>query len=119
MLLMVGGVAGTVLRFSMEKGVLRMSPASSLPRAFPRAQFAVNFAGCFALGVLLGKLIRHDLPATYYVLLGGVITAFSIFSLQLVELTQSRLYGLAGLRAFTGWLVGTGAAVVGVVVSMR
>ncbi|MFI6012612.1 CrcB family protein [Streptomyces sp. NPDC051243] len=115
LLLILGGAAGTLLRFSIEKGVLKVWPGAPVPWT----PFTLNFAGCFTLGILLGSVIVHDLPATYYMLLGGGITTFSIFGLQLVEMTQSRLYGVAGFRAFTGWLVGTGAAAVGVVVSLR
>ncbi|MFB8759282.1 CrcB family protein [Streptomyces nigra] len=115
LLLILGGAAGTLLRFSIEKGVLKVWPGD-LALWKP---FTVRFAGCFTLGILLGSVIVHDLPATYYMLLGGGITTFSIFGLQLVEMTGSRLYGVAGLRAFVRWLVGTGAAAVGVVVSMR
>jgi fluoride exporter len=113
-LLILGGAAGTLLRFSIEKGVVEVWPGDP----FPWASFSVNFAGCFTLGVLLGGAIGHDLSATYYVPLGGSITTFSVCGLQLVELTRSGLYGVAGLRAFTGWLVGTGAAALGVVVSL-
>ncbi|MCZ4603690.1 hypothetical protein O3S80_07865 [Streptomyces sp. Lzd4kr] len=115
LLLIFGVAAGTMLRFSIEKGILKVWPGDPAPWA----SFSVNFAGCFTLGILLGSLIVHELPASYFALLSGSITMFSIVSLQLLELTRSQLYGMAGLRALTGWLVGTGATVVGVVVSLR
>lgn len=104
-----------MLRFLIEKGILKVRPGDPTPWA----SFSANFAGCFALGVLPESLIVRGLPASYYVLLSGSITMFSIVSLQLLELTRDRLYSMAGLRAFTGWLVGTGAAVAGVAVSLH
>lgn len=86
---------------------------------FPWAPFTVNFAGCFLLGVLLGILNAYDAPASVYVLIGGAITAFSIFGHQIVELLRNGQHGMAGMRALVGWFVGSAAAVAGVVVGMR
>ncbi|MFJ7072165.1 CrcB family protein [Streptomyces sp. NPDC098781] len=115
LLLFLGGVGGAALRFGLEKALFRVWSRESMPRA----AFVVNFGGCFTIGVLLGALIASDQPSSVYVFLGGAITAFSIFGHELLGLTQSGLYGIAGLRAFTGWLVGTGAATVGVLTGMQ
>jgi CrcB protein len=115
LLVILGGVGGAALRYFIEKGVFQVWRGDP----FPWAPFAVNLAGCFVLGVLLSRATVSDLPLSVYVLLGGAITAFSVFGHQLVELLQRGLHAMAGLRALTGWLVGTGAAVVGVVVGMR
>ncbi|MEU9244392.1 CrcB family protein [Streptomyces sp. NPDC048385] len=114
LLVLLGGAGGAALRHVVENGVFQVWRGDP----FPWAAFTVNFAGCFALGVVLGAATAHDLPVSVSMLLGGAITAFSVFGHQLVELLQSGQYGIAGLRALTGWLVGTGAAVAGVVVSM-
>lgn len=115
LLVILGGAIGAALRYTLEKGVLKIWPGTP----FPWAPFAADFGGCFVLGVLLGLAISHGLPASVYMLLGGAITAFSVFGHQFLELTRRGLHALAGLRALTGWLVGTGAAVAGVVVGMR
>jgi len=115
LLVILGGAIGAALRYTLEKGVLKVWPGGPSPWA----PFAANFGGCFVLGILLGRAIAHDLPASVYVFLGGAITAFSVFGHQFLDLLRSGLHAMAGLRAFTGWLVGTGAAVAGVVVGMR
>lgn len=114
LLVMLGGAGGAALRYLIEKGVFQVWRGNPIPWA----PFTVNFAGCFVLGVMLGEAAARHLPGSVYVLLGGAITAYSIFGHQLVELLQRGLHGTAGLRALTGWFVGTGAAVAGVVVSM-
>jgi fluoride ion exporter CrcB/FEX len=85
----------------------------------PWAAFVVNFSGCFTLGVFLGNTIARDLPSSVLLLLGGAITTFSIFGHEFLRLAQGGLYGLAGLRAFTSWLVGAGVATVGVLVGLQ
>lgn len=114
LLMILGGASGAALRHAIERSVFRAWPGDSLPWA----PFAVNFGGCFVLGILLGRAIAHGLPASVYVFLGGAITAFGVFGHRFLELTRSGLHAAAGLRAFTGWLVGTGAAVAGVVVGV-
>lgn len=115
LLVILGGVGGAALRYVIEKGVFQVWRRDP----FPWVPFTVNFAGCFVLGVLLGRATASGLPVSVYVLLGAAITAFSVFGHQLIELLQRGLHAMAGLRALTGWLVGTGAAVAGVVVGMR
>lgn len=114
LMMFLGGVGGAVLRFGLEKALFKVWAADPLPWA----AFVLNFSGCFALGFLLGDLITSNQPSSVYVLLGGSVTAFSIFGHELLRLTQSGLYGIAGQRAFTGWLVGTGAATAGVLTGM-
>lgn len=114
-MMFLGAVGGAASRLVLEKGLFRVWPQEPVPWA----GFVVNFSGCFALGVFLGNAIARDLASSVYLLLGGAITTFSIFGHELLRLAQGRLYGMAGLRAFTGWLVGTGAATVGAVVGLR
>ncbi|MFJ4820448.1 CrcB family protein [Streptomyces sp. NPDC088801] len=114
LMMFLGAVAGAALRLVLEKGLFRVWPHEP----WPWAAFTVNFSGCFALGVFLGNAITRDLPSSVHLLLGGAITTFSIFGHELLRLAQGGLYGMAGLRAFTGWLVGAAAATVGVVVGL-
>lgn len=115
LLMFLGGVGGAALRFGLEKALFRRWP----DELFPWAAFVVNFGGCFVFGVLLGNLIASDQPSSAYALLGGAITAFSVFGHELLRLARSGLYGIAGLRAFTGWLVGCGAATAGVLTGLQ
>ncbi|MBX7555626.1 CrcB family protein [Streptomyces sp. NPDC004232] len=110
----LGGAGGAALRYALEKSVFQVWSGV----AFPLASFTVNFAGCFLLGVALGRASACHPPGSVYVLLGGAITAFSVFGHQLLEFLRSGQHGMAGLRALVGWLVGTAAAVMGVLVSM-
>lgn len=115
LMLFLGGVGGAALRFGLERALFKVWPHEP----FRWVAFAVNFSGCFALGLLLGDLIASDKPASVHVLLGGAITSFSVFGHELLRLTQSGLYGIAGLRACTGWLVGAGAATAGALTAMQ
>ncbi|MGP3989283.1 FluC/FEX family fluoride channel [Streptomyces sp. 3N207] len=114
LMMFLGAVGGAALRFGLEKGLFKMWPGEPVPWA----AFAVNFSGCIALGLFLGNVVASDLPSSVYVLLGGAITTFSIFGHELLRLTQGGLSGI-GLRVFTGWVVGAGAATVGVFVGMQ
>lgn len=115
LLVILGGAGGAALRYAAEKGVFQVWRGDPLPWA----PFTVNFAGCFLLGILLGRANAYDVPSSVYVLIGGAITAFSIFGHQLLELLRSGQHGTAGLRALVGWFVGSAAAVAGAVVGMR
>ncbi|MBQ0865881.1 CrcB family protein [Streptomyces sp. A73] len=114
LMMLLGAVGGAALRFGLEKGLFKVWPGEPVPWA----AFAVNCSGCIALGVFLGNVVAGDLPSQMLVLLGGAITTFSIFGHELLKLTQGGLYG-TGLRVFTGWVIGAGAAVVGVFVGMH
>lgn len=113
LLVFLGMAGGAGLRYAIEKCAFQVWRGDPLPWA----AFTVNFGGCFLLGLLLGRADTYGLPTAAYILLGGAITAFSIFGLEIIELVQTGLHEMAGLRALTGWLVGTGAAVAGVFVS--
>ncbi|MFE6619852.1 CrcB family protein [Streptomyces sp. NPDC057740] len=115
LMLFLGGVGGAALRFGLEKALFKAWPHEP----FRWAAFALNFSGCFGFGLLLGDLIASDKPASVHVLLGGAITTFSVFGHELLRLTRSGLYGIAGLRACTGWLVGAGAATAGALTGVQ
>lgn len=73
---LIGGL-GALARFVVDGAV-----ASRLGRGFPFGTLAVNLAGAFALGVLVGAAVRgeaYDIAGT------GLIGAFTTFSTWALE----------------------------------
>jgi CrcB protein len=88
------GATGTLLRYAL--GLLLVRPD---PRAFPWATFAVNIAGCAAIGVASGIFERTPVaaPALRTALMVGLLGGFTTFS----------SFALDGLRmASAGYLAG-------------
>ena len=111
----LGGAAGAVLRYQLNRGMTRVFGPQSMV-AFPWATLTVNVLGSLAMGILAGYLARvgsaHGEQWRLLIgigLLGG-FTTFSSFSLELMLLIErgqpaaalsyaciSVLAGLAGL----------------------
>ena len=96
LLIMVGGAAGTYLRYLVGKWVA----AQPWGHGFPTGTLLINVSGCFLLGVMAALLLER-LPPGYedwYLLLGtgfcGGFTTFSTFELETYHL----------LRHGDGWL---------------
>lgn len=94
LLVAVGGAAGAVLRFAIDRGVQRAHGSR-----FPWGTFAVNALGSFVLAVLAASalsLSESDAPA---LLLGtglcGALTTFSTFGHETVRLYGSGARGHA------------------------
>jgi protein CrcB len=105
LLVCLGGLAGAVVRSVTEKS-LRTGRSEN---ASHWGAFAVNFVGCFLLGLLLGEAVSLHLTVGT-MLLAGAVTAFSVFSHETLRLLQHGLHGQAALRVLAGWLTGTAAA---------
>ena len=87
LLIFLGGGAGAVLRHAVNGVALRL-----VGPAWPAGTFAVNVLGSFAMGLLVGWLVRNNVPSELRLtlatgLLGG-FTTFSAFSLDAVNLWQ-------------------------------
>lgn len=113
LLVFLGLAGGAGSRYAIEKCAFKVWRGNPLPWA----AFTVNFGGCFLLGVLLGRADTLNLATAVHILLGAAITAFSVFGHETIQLVQSGLTGMAGLKALSSWIVGTSAAVTGVIVS--
>ena len=89
-LVFAGGGAGSVLRWLVGKSAL-YSPAASLPWH----TFAVNIAGSFLLGILLGFFVLQPSEENHNwrLLFGGGFcggfTTFSTFAYENVQLLQN------------------------------
>ncbi len=78
LLIGIGGFAGSIARYGMTRGVQGMLGSPY----FPYGTFAVNMAGCLAIGVLLGYTeFRHPLSFnTHRLLVFGILGGFTTFS---------------------------------------
>lgn len=111
LLVAAGGAAGAVARYATS---LALAGASA---QFPWGTFAINVAGSFVLGVLLGALPPgHAGRLLFGTGFCGGFTTFSTFSTDVVGLVERGAVGRAVLYA--GGSVGAGvvAAAVGAVV---
>lgn len=107
----VGGSLGAVSR--MLVGRLLANPS------FPWATVAINLAGCFALGALIG--VTHDAIASHRALrvaLGtgflGAFTTFSTFSVEAVALAEEKRWLAAGVYIGLQVAVGLALAMAGI-----
>ncbi|WP_244259318.1 fluoride efflux transporter CrcB [Rathayibacter sp. VKM Ac-2759] len=115
-----GGAVGTAGRYGVS---LLLPPLGDLPVA----TIAVNLSGAFLLGLLLESLVRRGPDdggrRTLRLLLGtgvlGGFTTYSTFSLDTVELLEAGRVAESALYAAVTLVVGTAAAVLGIVVAGR
>jgi len=121
-LVFFGGGLGSCLRFGADLALKRWLPGPAA--AFPWATLAVNFIGCFAIGLGIGLLPADDRalgPELRALLLAGIcggLTTFSTFAQQtlaaspakgLINVAASVVGGLA--LAWVGmWISGGRAA---------
>ncbi len=76
-LVVVGGGIGSVLRYALATAVQRAAPGP-----FPSGTFAVNLAGCFAIGLVgaLGLERAAISPEARVFLMVGILGGFTTFS---------------------------------------
>lgn len=99
-----GGFAGTVCRYLVTTYLTRLIPLS-----FPFGTFAVNIAGCFIIGLVMGLSFQSTVSSQVRLLVAtgfcGGFTTFSTYSLEIFELYQrgeagtSLLYLLSSIAA--------------------
>jgi len=111
-----GGASGAVLRHVSNQGV-----ASILGASFPYGTMAVNIAGSFAMGLLIG-IFSHIWQAPQEIklflttgLLGG-FTTFSAFSLDAVLLYERGAWISAGFYVSASVLGALAALVAGLTI---
>ena len=101
----VGGALGAVTRYGVALLVERF-----WDYPWPLATWAVNFAGCVLIGILVPILGRGGIPEQmqYLLVVGflGSLTTFSTFSLETMVYWENGLAGQALLNAAGSVLVG-------------
>lgn len=108
-----GGFVGAVSRYLICIGAGRLYGGN-----FPLGTFAVNLAGCLAIGVAMALI--EDRPvlsenAKLLLVTGllGAFTTFSTFGLETVELLRDGRLALTGLYVAGSLLLGGGGVVLG------
>lgn len=78
----LGGLLGSIVRYKAGGWVLHLTTLEK----FPYSTFAVNVAGCFAVGVLGGftTFSAFGLDAFYLIRRGEWLTAFSYAGLSVI-----------------------------------
>jgi CrcB protein len=114
LLVAIGGALGSAMRF----GVGLALPHAS-PQHWPWATFAVNMAGCLAIGIVMGLALRGEgtgltISPTLRVflvtgLLGG-FTTFSAFGFETLRMMQAGQPMLAVAYALSSAALGVVAA---------
>jgi CrcB protein len=83
----IGGGIGSVLRF-----FITFFTAKLIPSQFPYGTLAVNFLGCFMIGILIAvfthKIENLELKLFFITGMMGGLTTFSSFSLETVNLLR-------------------------------
>ena len=106
----LGGALGAIARWKLGGWVLHLT----VQQKFPYATFAVNVAGCLAIGILAGLAERHDMfgQATRLFLFTGLLggfTTFSAFGLETFYLLRRGEPWVAALYVGASVLVGLAA----------
>ncbi len=114
LLVMVGAAVGAPLRYLVDRLV-----SARHDSLFPWGTFAVNVAGSFLLGVLIGGSLRT--PGPVVALLGtglcGALTTYSTFGFETIRLLQERARLYAVLNVVANVAAGLGAAWFGALVA--
>ena len=114
LLVAVGGMTGSILRYGMSQLVKSTS--------FPFATLLVNLIGSFAIGIILGccpaNSNQHDsLRLLLATGLCGGFTTFSAFSAENWQFIQNGNYSAALLYIAATLLLGIGATAIGFILT--
>jgi CrcB protein len=108
LLIGVGAAIGAPLRYIVDVAIARRHDS-----VFPWGTLAVNVAGSFLAGLLLGALGDGALRSGLLVGFSGALTTYSTFSYETLRLVEdgARRYALANVAASV--VAGIGAAALG------
>jgi CrcB protein len=111
----VGGAVGSVARYKLGGFALHHTQAWN----FPVSTFAVNVAGCLAIGILAALVEHHDLfsPSVRLLLFTGLLggfTTFSAFGYETVFLLRRGLLSVAAGYVLLSVVCGLSAVLVGI-----
>ena len=112
LLVFVGGAMGAPLRYLTDRWV----QIHHVLR-FPLGTLIVNLVGCFVAGVVAGGVAQAGWSGDVQALLGtglcGGLTTYSTFSVETIELLQSKLTIRAVSYVLTSVGLGVGLAALG------
>jgi fluoride exporter len=111
----LGGAIGSVARYKLGGFALHHTQAWN----FPVSTFAVNVAGCFAIGALAALVEHHDLfsPSVRLFLFTGLLggfTTFSAFGYESVFLLRRGLLSVAAGYVLLSVVCGLSAVLIGI-----
>jgi CrcB protein len=111
----VGGAVGSVARYKLGGFALHHTQAWH----FPVSTFAVNVAGCLAIGILAALVEHHDLfsPSVRLLLFTGLLGGFTTFSAlgyETVFLLRRGLLSVAAGYVLLSVVFGLSAVFVGI-----
>lgn len=115
----VGGMLGTLARFSLQQLVPTRAPV-----AFPLMTLLINISGSMVLGLVMGYALAgggSGSRAEAAVAIGfcGAFTTMSAFAFETLTLLQSGQWARAGVYAGTTMVGSIAAAALGIMVSQR
>ena len=109
-----GGFAGALLRYWISGWVYSLTESN-----FPIGTMAVNIAGSFILGFIIGAtdhyVFHPNLKLFLTIGLLGAFTTFSTFSYETLALIQVSSYFKAFLNVFFSIILGLAAAFLGII----
>lgn len=109
----IGGMLGSIARY-----LAALFLTKTIPSAFPYGTFAVNVAGCLAIGVIYGLSERFDWVASdlrLFLATGfcGGFTTFSSFAYENIQLLQDKDYLTFAAYSGLSFALGLAAAFAG------
>jgi fluoride exporter len=108
LLVAAGAMIGAPLRYVVDRAI--QARHDSL---FPWGTFAVNVAGSFLLGVLIGGGLGPRTVALLGTGFAGALTTYSTFGYETLRLVEEKAFGYATLNVAASLLAGLGAALGG------
>lgn len=105
----IGGMIGSILRYLTAQLIKHES--------FPYATFAVNIAGSFIIGMVMGIAARHESFGNWRLFLAtgicGGFTTFSAFAWENMQLLSQQRYGSFAVYTGSSLLLGIAAVTAG------
>jgi CrcB protein len=108
LLVVLGAAIGAPLRYLTDRYML-----ARFGDGFPWGTLAVNIAGSFVLGLVLGLPLSAGTVALLGTGFCGALTTYSTFSWEILALARRREILTAGGYALLSVTAGMGAAVIG------
>jgi CrcB protein len=112
LLVAIGGAIGAPLRYLID-----LTVAGRRDVVFPWGTFAVNVAGSFVLGLVVGGVSARGGPPWLLSLVGtglcGALTTFSTFAYETLRLAEDGSWTLAARNVASSVIVGYAACALG------